>query len=117
MKGWVRVNIEQIKKCIADDNLHAFYTCGAWIRLRAEVLNDDKTECQMCKAKGRYKKANHVHHVNYVRKHPELALSKTYVDDAGQTKRNLISVCKACHEELHDHRQKEKKEPLTPERW
>lgn len=80
------------------------------------MLDDDKHECQMCKAKGKYKKATHVHHVNYVKIHPELALSKFYVDDNGAKKRNLISLCHDCHELTHGYRQ-DPKECLTEERW
>lgn len=94
-----------------------FYTTPEWQRLRLEVLAEDRFECQECKRQGRYRRATHVHHVNYVRQHPELALSKTYANEAGQTKRNLISLCHACHESIHDHRQKGKPPPLTAERW
>ncbi len=54
-----------------------------------------------------YTKATHVHHVQYVRKHPS----------QGVVYSNLIPLCHDCHEEVHGHRQKEKKEPLTVERW
>ncbi len=94
-----------------------FYDQPEWRRLRKEVLATDKYECQVCKQHGKYKRATHVHHVNYLEKHPELALSKYYKDDDGSVKRNLISLCHNCHEEIHDHRIKEKSEPLTPERW
>ena len=109
--------MKDIKTLIKEDNLHAFYISTAWLKLRAEVLAEDKYECQMCKARGYYTRANHVHHVNYVKIHPELALSKHYNDDDGNIKRNLISLCHNCHEEIHGHRQKEKPEPLTKERW
>lgn len=32
-------------------------------------------------------------------------------------KRNLISLCHDCHEEVHGYRKKEEKKPLTEERW
>ena len=64
--NWVRDLIEAEK-------LHAFYTSTIWLKLRAEVLEEDKHECQHCRARGFYKRANHVHHVNYIKKHPELA--------------------------------------------
>ena len=108
-----------IKDCIKQNDLHRFYTWSEWLKLRGEVLDDDKHECQMCKAKGKYKKATHVHHVNYLRLHPELALSKFYKDDEGNIKRNLISACKNCHETVcHPERLRwDIKEPLTKERW
>jgi len=100
-------------------NISGFYESKYWRRLRKEVLTVDKYECQVCKEKGFYSKANTVHHVNYVRLHPELALEKFYKNDDGVVKRNLISVCHLCHEVYcHPERlQKEKVEPLTVERW
>ena len=106
---WVRGLIES-------NNIHAFYVSKEWIRLREEILAAHKSECQKCKAKGFYTKATHVHHVQYVRKHPRLALSKTYIYN-GKELKNLIPLCHNCHEEEHGYRQKEKKKPLTEERW
>lgn len=97
-------------------DLHGFYTSAAWLNLRASVLQADKNECQRCKARGVYQRANTVHHVNYVRRHPELALSAWYTDGEGNSKRNLISLCHDCHERIHDRRQKRKKF-LTEEKW
>lgn len=100
----------------AETDIHTFYTWGKWKQIRKEVLQQDKYECQMCKRRGRYTKATTVHHVNYVKKHPELALEKYYTWH-GQKKRNLISLCHDCHEEVHGYRKKEEKKPLTEERW
>lgn len=106
-----------VSQLIADDRLHEFYVSPAWRRLRKEVLEEHKYECQICKSRGLYTKANHVHHVQYVRKHPRYALSKTYMFK-GEVKKNLIPVCHNCHEELHGYRQLDKKDkPLTEERW
>lgn len=93
-----------------------FYWTKEWRRLRKEILKEDKAECQRCKEKGYYKKATHVHHVNYVEYHPELALSKYYASIDGKEKRNLISLCFDCHEKIHA-KEKEVKESLTEERW
>lgn len=106
-----------INELIEKDNLHVFYTSTVWLKVRAEVLKEDKNECQHCKARGFYTKANHVHHVNYVKKRPELALSKWYVDWEGNMGRNLISLCRNCHERIHDYRRTKKKKFLTEERW
>lgn len=105
-----------LNKLIEDDNLHGFYTSSHWSNLREEVLREHKYECQDCKAKGWYKKANHVHHVQYVRKHPRFALSKTYIFQ-GKEYKNLIPLCHDCHEQRHGYRQKNKQKPLTEERW
>ncbi len=107
-----------ITKLIADDRLEEFYNSKYWRRLRKEVLAEYKDECQECKAKGFYVKANTVHHVQYVRKHPRYAMSKTYIFQ-GKEYKNLIPVCKECHETVcHPERLKyKKKEPITEERW
>lgn len=96
-----------------------FYESKEWRRLRKEVLQEDKHECQIHKANGQYARANHVHHVNHLDRHPELALEKYYIDENGKRQRNLISVCKDCHETVcHPERLRwNKKEPLTEERW
>jgi 5-methylcytosine-specific restriction endonuclease McrA len=99
------------------DYANEFYRNKLWRRLSKDILKEDKHECQMCKAKGIYTRAVLVHHVNYLKLHPELALERHYKDDDGNIKRNLISICFACHEEMHKWVQKEKKEPLTVERW
>ena len=62
-----------VKKCIRE-NIHRFYTWGKWKALREQVLKLDKYECQLCKKRGKYTKATTVHHVNYVKKHPDKAL-------------------------------------------
>jgi 5-methylcytosine-specific restriction endonuclease McrA len=105
-----------IQSLIDADNLHEFYTCSAWLNLRENVLAEYHYECQDCKDKGFYTKANHVHHVQYVRKHPRYALSKTYIFQ-GKEYKNLIPLCHNCHEIRHGYRQKEEKKPLTEERW
>lgn len=101
----------------ADKDIHKFYTCGKWKKLRAAVLELDKHECQLCRSRGKYTKATTVHHVNYVKQHPELALEIWY-EWQGERKRNLISLCRDCHEEVHGYRKKASNKPLiTEERW
>lgn len=105
-----------ISKLIEEDKLDVFYSSKEWRRLRKEILIAHKGECQRCKEKGFYTKANTVHHVQYVRRHPRYALSRIYTFQ-GKEYKNLIPLCHDCHEEVHGYRQKEKKEPLTTERW
>lgn len=76
----------------------------------------DKHECSICKSRGSYTLATTVHHVNYVKRHPELALEIWY-EYQGKRKRNLLSLCHDCHEEVHGYRKHNLAEPLTPERW
>jgi len=113
-------NIEEVRKWIQSlidvNNLHEFYTSSSWLKVRAEVLEDYKSECQHCKQRGFYKRADTVHHVQYVKKHPELVLNKTF-EYEGKEHKNLIPLCHACHEHVHDYRRKKKEKPLTEERW
>src|SRR5574344_1661466 len=88
-----------VQKLIDQDRLHDFYVSSLWLNLRKEVLAEDKCECQQCKDRGWYKKADTVHHRQYVRKHPRLALSKFYMFQ-GKEVRNLVSLCHDCHEEV-----------------
>ena len=107
--------IEFVKKCAKED-IHRFYTWSRWKEVRKAVLDMDKKECQVCKARGKYTKATTVHHVNYVKKHPEKALDIFYTYH-GEKKRNLKSLCHDCHEEIHGYRRTKRKQPLTEERW
>lgn len=96
------------------------YDSRAWRKLRREVLRDDNYECQICKAKHKHTRAEIVHHQYHLDEYPQYGLMKyVYVD--GEWRRNLISVCRGCHETVcHPERMKKFvkwKEPLTPERW
>lgn len=95
-------------------NKRQFYKQKDWKHLRQKVLELDHYECQICKAKGKYTRADTVHHVNHIEDRPDLALSIYYNGE-----RNLLSVCKDCHNSLHPEKMKrfERKKPLTPERW
>lgn len=107
-------DVTYVQKCIKED-IHKFYTWRKWKILRQKILKEDKFECQICKSKGRYARATTVHHVNYVKKHPELSL-EPYYEWGGKKKRNLISLCHDCHEEVHGYRRPERKE-ISEERW
>ena len=104
-----------VKECIAN-NPHKFYLWSKWKKVRQEVLEQDRFECQDCKAKGIYTRATTVHHNQFLLKHPQLALEKTYTFK-GKEYRNLVSLCHDCHEKRHGYRKKEQKQPLTEERW
>lgn len=100
---------------IDKDELWRFYKSKEWRSLKDKILKENHYECAECKKRGvitRYdvddegnkRLLSTVHHVQFVRKHPALALSRTYTY-AGKTYQNLIPVCKACHNKLH------------PEKW
>ena len=93
-----------------------FYEGREWRRLRKVVLQADKYECQQCKSRGKYTKANTVHHVKHLEHYPELGLERYYTDEDGKRQKNLISLCHLCHLEIHNYQHKPK-EPLTEERW
>ena len=95
-----------------------FYDTPEWRRKRRDVIQKDKGECQIHKAKGAYRRATYVHHVKHLEDYPELALEDYYIDENGEKQRQLISVCKECHETVcHPERLRHTKEPLTKERW
>lgn len=93
-----------------------FYRRSAWRKVREEVLKLDQYECQVCKSRGKYSKAIIVHHVKHLEDYPELALS---IYDGKM--RQLISVCRACHEALHPERMQQYQytahKPVTREQW
>ena len=109
--------VKWISELIEANELWKFYKGIAFRHLKEEVLQEQHYECQECKKQGKITKADTVHHVQFVRKHPSLALSKYYTYK-GKQYRNLIAVCKACHNKLHPEKRKFKaKEQLNEERW
>lgn len=111
--------VEWINTLIKEKKLNKFYMSKEFLKLKKEVLEEQHYECQICKEAGRITKADTVHHVQFVRKYPSLALSKYYTYK-GKRYRNLIAVCKSCHNKLHPekHQTKIKKEKFTnEERW
>lgn len=91
-----------IRQLIAVDKVGLFYLTDDWLELRAEVLEEFHNECTECLKKGNYTRADCVHHVNEVKKRPDLALSKHYTDEDGIKKRNLVPLCNKCHNLVHD---------------
>lgn len=86
-----------LSELIRNGKEREFYLSPEWDRLRREVLREDRYECQLCRAQGRYHRAEIVHHINEIKHRPELALSM-WEDRADGTKaRNLMSVCWICH--------------------
>lgn len=92
---------ENIKKMVADNRLDLFYNSRAWRNLSSEVRREQNNECQYCKAKGKVKPAEFVHHVKHIRQFPALAYSKYFTDENGKKQRQLVCCCYWCHEEKH----------------
>lgn len=67
--------LASLKELIASGQEHSFYLWGAWKQKCREVKALDHNECQACKAKGRYRRGELVHHVKHLRDRPDLALS------------------------------------------
>lgn len=107
--------VRWINDLIKQDKVHLFYHSKEWLHLKKEVLKEQHYECQECLKQGILTKAYTVHHINYVKNRPDLALSKTYVDDKGIERMQLESVCEECHNKLHN--RFTKKMPLTEEWW
>ena len=105
----------KLKKLIENGEKEKFYSWGSWKKLRKDVLRIDHGECQHCKAKGKYKKGYIVHHIKHLEDRPDLALS---IFDGEE--RQLVTLCKKCHEEEHPESLRQivmPSEPVTVERW
>ncbi|MGN1156190.1 MAG: HNH endonuclease [Agathobacter sp.] len=105
-----------ITRLIQENKIYKFYKSKEWIKLRNEILFESHYECAKCKARGKISKAVTVHHVQHVRKYPELALSKTYIFK-GKEYKNLIPLCHDCHDEEHERMKYKKKKHFNEERW
>lgn len=108
----------QLREMIADGTSDRFYGWPEWEQVRGDVLRLDNKECQLCKQRHRYRRAALVHHVKHLKARPDLALSVVDPETGG---RQLLSVCRGCHEELHPERMRRKGSLcvslLTQERW
>lgn len=109
-----------IKQLIKEDKLEKFYKWREWRDLAEQIKKENNYECQLCKKRGIHTPARSVHHVQWVRKHPRLAMSRTYTFN-GQEYINLIPLCESCHNEQHpDKRVKtehKKDHFVNEERW
>lgn len=116
LAGISPTQLDRLAACIDAGTPRMFYDWESWRRLRRDVLNMDHHECQRCKTLyHRFRKAEIVHHVKHLTDRPDLALS---IWDGEE--RQLISVCRKCHKELHPERFgciREAAAPLTEERW
>lgn len=88
-----------------------FYKSPEWRRVRELVIERDNYECQHCKAKGKFHKAECVHHIKHLEDRPDLALEPS----------NLISLCYACHNLEHPEkfpvRRVQPRDEVILERW
>ena len=108
--------LARLTAMLAAGRENVWYNSGDWQAVRDAVKRIDH-ECIICKAAGRHSATRYVHHVKHLRDRPDLALS-IYDPDTGE--RQLICVCKQCHELLHPESQRQyrpSKTPVTAERW
>lgn len=115
-----------ILQLIAEGNLKQFYLSQEWKRFRLRILKSRPCRCQLCEMKkpavltplrrpwetsegNDRRPVAVVHHINEVRKRPDLALSE--YDEAGHL--NVAIVCPSCHWDEHHKRFI----PVTNERW
>ena len=110
------VKLAHLVALLAAGKENIWYNSGDWQAVRDAVKRIDH-ECIICKAAGKHSATRYVHHVKHLRDRPELALS-IYDPDTGE--RQLICVCKQCHELLHPEALRQyaaRKDPVTKERW
>ena len=111
--------LARLNGLIAEGKADLFYSWPEWETVRRKVISLDRGECLKCKSRGRYSPAVLVHHVKHLVDRPDLALS---IFDPETNERQLISLCRPCHELEHPERLRPAwtakiENPLTVERW
>lgn len=118
--GISQMRLKELTTLIAEGREGRFYDWPEWDAARAESFRLDRGECFLCRTrKRRYRKAVLVHHVKHLKERPDLALS-LFDPDTG--KRQLVSLCRSCHEDEHPERGwlrvgPASFRPVTEERW
>lgn len=94
-----------------------FYNWQDWRRTRDEVRRMDHWQCSKCSRPIHNRRECIAHHVKPLRERPDLALS---IFDPETGDRQIITVCKQCHEEEHPDSLAQfspPAPPVTAERW
>jgi len=68
------------------------YQLAKWDRLRSSILRRDGYQCQLCKRYGKQTAGSHVHHIFPAENYEQYQF----------TAWNLITLCQACHNRMHD---------------
>ena len=108
--------MQWIQQLIKAGKLYKFYKSKEWRELKAKVLKEFHTECAWCREWGKISIAETVHHVKFVKAHPELALSEFYTYN-GKQYRNLVPLCHDCHDKAHGRMKYKKTQQFNEERW
>ena len=90
--------MDKLTDLIAQGREGEFYRARPWKNIARKARELDKNECQICKARGRYSRGELVHHIKHLRDRPDLAMD---IYDPITGERQLITLCKRCHEEQH----------------
>lgn len=111
--------LERLRRLIDAGEEAQFYSWGIWRNgIAPKVRKLDHYQCTRCGKPAHGRRGLIVHHVKPLRAAPELALS---INDPATGARQLVSLCKRCHELQHpESLQRESApaaKPLTPERW
>lgn len=109
---------EWVTELARSGKMYRFYKTDEWRRLRAQVMADHHNECERCSERGRYARADTVHHEFEVKKHPHMALTR-WVDEPGGRREVLHPLCNDCHNEAHGRKMKGNapKPQINRERW
>lgn len=105
-----------IEGLLKEGKLYKFYKSAQWLNVRERILKESHYECEWCREKGKISKAETVHHMQYVKKHPEQALDEYYTYK-GKRYRNLVPLCHDCHDMAHERMKWKKREEFNEERW
>ena len=114
---------EEVIEAIKTNKKYKIYKSREFRTLRLQVLKTFHYECQRCKESNKITSAVLVHHAQEVTKHPELAFEEFYIDKNGIKQRNLIPLCKECHEAIHHrygfrpNQTKSEQNFINEERW
>lgn len=86
---------DYLRHLIMNDELIRFYKSAIWLKVRQDILERDKWECQLCKTRGGFtilRKNAFIHHMAELKTFPETCLKYD----------NLVTLCFNCHEETHE---------------
>lgn len=73
----------------------SFYSSAAWQDCRNEYMKCARYLCEDCMARGIYKPAKEVHHIE------ELTPENIYRPEISLNFNNLVALCKECHKARH----------------
>lgn len=107
----------ELAELIQSGREHEFYNSRTWRKKAEEIKRLDHGECVVCRSRGRYSRGEIVHHVLHLKERPDLALEDV---DPDTGRRQLITLCKRCHEEQHPealHQWSSAERFETAERW